>query len=149
MKKTTLQIQRLQGADSSLPPVYVTYVAHRKTWILLADYKASVEVAHDEEILLVDALIPLGFEFDLASVPRILWPLLGSFELSIVAPLVHDWLYRYEGRPLGLTSIFGLPLRVDRTQADKAFLDLMLMEGVPAWKAKAAYFAVRWFGPRW
>jgi hypothetical protein len=41
--------------------------------------------------------IPAGFVFDLASVPRVLWWLIAPFELSIVAPLIHDWLYRVEG----------------------------------------------------
>ena len=39
--------------------------------------------------------VPAGFAFDLASIPRLFWPLAAPFELSIAAPLLHDFLYRY------------------------------------------------------
>lgn len=89
--------------------------------------------------------VPKGFETDLASVPRLLWPLIGSHELSIVAPVVHDWLYRRR----------GLYWQVDRKQyltradADRLFLRLMILEGVAGWKARAAWLAVRLFALDW
>jgi hypothetical protein len=37
--------------------------------------------------------VPAGFVTDLASVPRILWPLLPPFGRYTGAAVVHDWLY--------------------------------------------------------
>jgi hypothetical protein len=89
--------------------------------------------------------IPIDFEFDLASVPRVLWPVVSSFELSIVAPLIHDYFYRYRGE-----SVHHLPARkVSREEANRIFHEMMLIEGVPPWKARAALRAVQWFSSRW
>src|SRR5262245_36601581 len=43
--------------------------------------------------------VPAGFRFDLSTVPRAFWFLIAPFELSIVAPLLHDFLYESGGRP--------------------------------------------------
>lgn len=144
--KTSLQTQRVQGPQSPLPPVYVTYIAHRKTWVLLADYEIAIE-----DPVTVTFRIPIGFEFDLASIPRAIWPIIGSFELSIVAPLIHDYLYQTQGKGLlhRHTFVERIGVTFTRKQADDIFLALMLREQVPAWKARAAYAAVRLFAPRW
>ena len=43
-----------------------------------------------------------GFRFDLASIPRVFWFLVSPFELSIAAPLLHDFLYAAKAtRPMG------------------------------------------------
>ena len=76
--------------------------------------------------------IPAGYEFDLASIPRILWPILAPFELSVAAPLLHDYLYSGEG-PKGIT----------RKDADLMFLEVMKLEGIGLVKRRAAYLAVR------
>lgn len=77
--------------------------------------------------------IPAGFIFDAASVPRFFWAGISPTELGIVAPLVHDWLYRTGGQ-------YGA---LSRSQADQIFLDHMKAEGVSAWRRWAAYAAVR------
>ena len=139
--------------NKPLPSVYVTYDTRRKVWVLMFDYKLSLPVDHRERI---DVTIPAGFEFDLASIPRPIWPLIGSFELSLVAPLIHDYFYQYTGRPVYHRRVLdSLPVPagawhdVTRAEADQIFLDLMLREGVTPWKARAAYHAVRLFAPRW
>lgn len=76
-----------------------------------------------------------GFRFDLASIPRPLWPLIAPFELSIEAPLLHDYLYFHRG--LG---------QFTRGQADRMFLKVMKDEGIWAWRRWPAYVAVRLFG---
>ena len=139
MKKRKLQFDIYKPDGSPLPPVYVTYMVGRGVWILMADYKLVVSANKQE----VTFLIPTGFEFDLASIPRGIWPIIGSFELSIVAPLIHDLLYRFKGGGM----IFGG--RMTRAEADRLFYDLMIMEGVAKWKANAAYRAVQIFASRW
>lgn len=121
-----------------LPPVYVTYDSRRKVWVLMFPYVIVLRGG-------ITVSIPQNFEFDLASIPRIIWPIIGSFELSLVAPLVHDYFYQFQGEPVHHVSA----VKVDRKLADTVFLELMLQEGITPWKAKAAYHAVRMFGPRW
>lgn len=79
--------------------------------------------------------VPTGFEFDLASVPRVFWFLIAPFELSIVAALVHDFLYR-------TTGMYGT---FDRHESDKVFREIMTLERVKPWRIRAAYRAVRMF----
>jgi hypothetical protein len=84
------------------------------------------------------------FDFDLASIPRPLWLWIASHELGTLAPLYHDWLYRYGGRPP-----YGdcLPWRTfTRAEADALFLLHMQLSGVAWLRRWAAYLAVRLFG---
>lgn len=130
-----------------LPPVYVTYDTRRKVWVLMFEYTIVINIRTE----LIEFKIPQNFEFDLASIPRWIWPLIGSFELSLVAPLIHDYLYQFRGKPVHHRDArysWGKPT-ITRAEADKIFLDLMLAEKVASWKAKAAYRAVRLFAPRW
>jgi hypothetical protein len=132
-----LQTIRYQAEDSAYPPAWVTYIPFRKVWVLAADYR----FLHDD----LEIIIPYGFEFDLSSIPRIIWPIISSFELSIVAPLIHDYFYRYQGRP-----VHHNPFRiVSRKEADEIFLEIMRRESVPNWKSNAAFRAVRIFAPRY
>jgi hypothetical protein len=78
--------------------------------------------------------IPAGFRYDLASIPRWLWPIIAPHELSLIAPLAHDWLYRNHDA------------RYTRPEADNLFRDLMRRERVPKWRRASAYAAVRAFG---
>lgn len=79
-----------------------------------------------------DFLVPGGYRFDLASVPRAFWAFVAPFELGYIAPLVHDRLYTHGNRA-----------RISRLEADRIFLDLMIREGIPPRRAKLAYRAVR------
>lgn len=82
-----------------------------------------------------------GYEFDLASVPRVVWPIIAPFELSILAPLFHDLIYEFKGRPPADQVV---PYRTfERVEADDLFLRLMALEGVSWWRRNAAYAAVR------
>jgi hypothetical protein len=117
-----------------MPAPLLSY--HRGKWRLRQDY--VVKVAGHR------ITIPNGFIFDLASIPRGFWWACAPFELSIVAPLVHDFLYRYQGDP-PIGSLF--PMRVlTRRMTDDLFRLLMELEGVPKWRRGFAYRAVRAFG---
>jgi hypothetical protein len=76
-------------------------------------------------------LVPAGFEFDGASIPPILWPIIGNpFDPKFCrAALLHDWLYSSH--------------LIDRRAADKAFLAALIEDGVNEWRAQAMYSAVR------
>lgn len=115
----------------TVPLVY--YSPALNSWVVGAPYQTGIDGAM--------LLIPEGYCFDMASVPRILWPWMGSFELGTRAPLVHDYCY---GRAGHLDSM--PPLELKRSQVDHLFLGSMRDEGVRAWKRGLAFWAVRWFG---
>ena len=131
-----LEAQPVKVAKSTLSPPVITYLTEKKLWRLEQDYSYR-----DGDYAIT---VPSGFEFDLASVPRFIWWLIGPFDLSIAAPLVHDFLYRFRGAP-PQGSID--PRRTyTRSQADLLFRTIMKEEGVWWWRRAAAYRAVRWFG---
>lgn len=113
------------------PAVY--YSPREKSWLLAEDFEREIQ----GRVWFIRA----GFHFDLSSVPRILWPVLASHELGVLAPLCHDWLYRHGGAAPCLP-----PMYYTRKQADQLFLANMTADGVPWLRRHAAYAAVRAFG---
>lgn len=78
--------------------------------------------------------IPKNFETDLATIPRIVWPIMAPAHSSLIRPaIVHDWFYRK-------TCIF------DRHDSDLIFYHMLRNDGVSAFRASVMYYAVRWFG---
>lgn len=119
---------------STLPPVVLTYDSE-DGWRLNEDYVyddagTTIRVEH-------------GFTFDLSSVPRIFWPVIAPFELSIAAPLLHDFLYRCGGSAPGSVQP---PKAYTRSDTDTLFRKIMEQEGVAAWRRWLGYTAVRLFG---
>ncbi|MCY1163234.1 MAG: DUF1353 domain-containing protein [Pseudomonadota bacterium] len=96
--------------------------------------------------------VPKGFSFDLASVPRPLWWLIAPFELSMAAPLVHDYFYASGGQIAVIRvpqTLGGAPFQkssLDRGEVDQLFLEIMKDEGISWWRRYFAYLAVRVFG---
>jgi len=99
-------------------------------------------------------IIPAGFDFDLASVPQVLWTPTGISpdRLRWTAPLIHDFLYEYRGNlPKGSYKIWDRNIGgwVDskdiwtRKEADKMFCRLMREDGISRFKRRMAYRAVR------
>jgi hypothetical protein len=75
--------------------------------------------------------VPVGFDMDFASVPRVplaYWLVGNTAHQSAV---VHDYLYA---------------VRAPRELADKVFLAAMEAEGIPSWRRALMYSAVRAFG---
>jgi hypothetical protein len=108
-------------------------------WILAADYTYR---AND----LTRVTVPEGFVFDLASIPRVFWRVIAPFELSLAAPLVHDWGYWMRGR-MPRPSV--VPYRTyNRHEMDDLFREIMRKELVPVWRRVLAYRAVRVCGGR-
>jgi hypothetical protein len=130
-----LDHSRVEIAGSRLPAPVITQLDAR-LWRLEADYKYR----DGETTITIDA----GFEFDLASVPRAFWSLIAPFELSVAAPLLHDFLYRCGGKPpAGSTHP---PRTYTRAEVDGMFRTIMEAEAVSPWRRVLAYLAVRIFG---
>ena len=128
--------ESVKVAASSLAAPVVTYVGPGNVWRLEEAYEYR-----DGQNLIT---VPEGFRFDLASIPRVFWWLISPFELSIAAPLLHDFLYAYDGDPPA--GSIEPPRVYTRKQADQLFRTIMEIEGVPAWRRNLAYWAVRSFG---
>lgn len=121
---------------SGLPSPVLTYLVSERKWRLEEVYRYR-DGAHQ-------IAVPDQFTFDLASIPRLFWWLIAPFELSMAAPLLHDFLYRYRGDPP--SGSIEPPRVYSRKQADALFRRVMAGEGVSRWRRAAAYRAVRWFG---
>lgn len=113
----------------------ITYHVEEKQWELMENFTFKRGVIH--------FVIRAGFKTDLASIPRILWRIIAPFELSITAPLVHDYLYRNSGRITCAAS--GIRRKLSRSDTDKLFGQIMEDENVSWWRRAAAYRAVRMF----
>jgi len=126
----------IEIAASALSPPVVTYIGPGNAWRLEESY--SYQDGANE------ITVPDGFEFDLASIPRALWWLISPFDLSIAAPLLHDYLYQHEGSPP--PGSIDPPRTYSRAETDQLFRHVMEMEGVPGWRRSLAYAGVRTFG---
>lgn len=121
------------------PEPLITYAPHTGQWTL----KTPLDVL----VAGVRFVVPAGFITDLASSPRVAWVVEAPFDLGLVAPIVHDWLYRHGGAIL-TPSGKSVPGVFTRRQADQALYKLAAAEGVWWWRRAAAYRAVRWFGAK-
>jgi len=100
-------------------------------------------------------VIPEGFDFDLASVPRIFWTLTGITpdRLRWTAPLIHDFLYEYARQvlPAGSYQIWDKDFKVwvnstliwSKSNSDRMFCRLMREDGISWRKRRMAYRAVQ------
>jgi len=111
-----------------------------------ADYEVVEDYTYESSGYKIT--VPKGFVYDRASIPGIFWVVIDKDSLSNVAPLFHDFLYRYGGKP---ETKYVVPYRTfTREQTDNLFAELMTKSGVVEWRRKAAYKAVRNFsGPYW
>ena len=84
----------------------------------------------------VEIVVPPCYETDGASIPRLLWPIIGQpiGDRHLIPAVVHDWLCEratdYEQRVLG----------------DAIFFSLLRQHNVPVWKRTLMYLAVRFYG---
>lgn len=81
-------------------------------------------------------VVPKDFQTDLASIPRVLWPILAPQYAGFVAPaILHDYLYSCGN--LGT-----------RKWADEVLYSALISEGVTRYTASKFYLGVRLFGGR-
>lgn len=100
-----------------------------KKWRLSEKFSVYTEQLGEEKVWFE---VEEGFETDFASIPKIFIPFLEWRDKFNKASVIHDYLYN--------TKI------TTRKQADKIFLELMLVLGINKYKAYLFYFTVRLFG---
>jgi len=130
----------------------ITLPDGRDGYILHEDYIYEWEQAGDRWRFVV----PKGFMYDGASVPRLVWTISGITPDGRIraAATVHDEIYDCKGRiPDGMLYVFrdGKWLEIrgsvwPREEADKIFERIMIESGISPYRAKKAYYAVRAFG---
>lgn len=78
--------------------------------------------------------VPKDFETDLASVPRLLWPVFAPQYSDFVAPaILHDYLYR-------------CPHNISRQFADEVLYSALITQNITPFTASKFYLGVRLFG---
>lgn len=78
--------------------------------------------------------IPANFETDLASIPKVVWPIMAPAHSSLIrAAIVHDYFYRK-------TCDFT------RYEADLIFYHVLVNDGISPIRASIMFYAVRLFG---
>ncbi len=87
-----------------------------------------------------EIIVPVGFETDLASIPRMFWSIVPPMGHYTEAAVVHDFLYRH-----GVEfTLYGK--KATRKAADRLFRDLMKVSGVGFMTRNLLYVGVRIFG---
>ena len=144
----------------TLTPVSIPTYKGKNTWERLVIWwkaRRKFRLLSDWEIPVSDdfsILIPAGFMFDGASVPRLMWVGASPFGILMIPALVHD--YAYEFNYLILRSHQGdfYDKKVDkktRKYWDDVFLKMCLDINRVNFVSKIAYFMVRiggWVGWR-
>jgi len=139
---------RIKG--SQLPNPIVSWDQTNRIWVLEEAVEVKVLLRDETDPFLLK--IPKHFTFDLATIPRFLWVFIAPFELSIIAPLVHDYIYIKKGRFFmdennrisGESSV--QEIYINRLACDQIFLEHMKLEGIGRLKRYISYYGVRWFG---
>jgi hypothetical protein len=121
------------------------YIRGRRTNRQLGDF--SWELGANINVTLPNGklvTLPKGFQTDFSSVPEFLWGILKPFGDFLIAPLVHDWMYRTEYRKEELGT-YGA-----RLYADRVMFRISKDTNSAKWHNKldnyARYFGVRAFG---
>lgn len=117
---------------------------------LTKDYTYYWEAAGYKQMMTVKK----GFVWDGASVPKsVWWTGIRPDGLIRAASLIHDYLYRYSGKIPHTSHLYFkdggwyyTKHKWTRKEADKIFCRIMREAGVPKWKRRTAYYAVRLFG---
>src|SRR6185436_15352173 len=106
----------------------VSPLADGKTWVVMRPFGYAVGSEESGDVINV----PVGFQTDFASIPRLFWVILPKWGRYGNAAVLHDWLYWEQQR--------------SRSQSDAVFLEGMVVLEVKTLTRQILYWAVRLFG---
>ena len=92
----------------------VMWLLGTRNWKLLTDFRYKMNGT--------EYVIPEGFTFDGASIPKFLRTFFSPVGVLLVGGLVHDYMYKYSA--LKRTDKKGSLLLVDQKKADQIFRDI-------------------------
>ena len=122
----------------------VMWLLSTRNWELTQDWKYNLDG--------VEYVIPKGFTFDGASIPKFLRTFFSPVGVLLIGGLVHDYMYKYTHcKPV---SAKGALLVVDQKKADQIFRDINIvvngfytMNYLAYWSLRIGGF-VAWNGHR-
>ena len=122
----------------------VMWLLATRNWELTQDWKYNLDGT--------DYVIPKGFTFDGASIPKFLRTFFSPVGVLLIGGLVHDYMYKYTHcKPV---SAKGALLVVDQKRADQIFRDINIvvngfytMNYLAYWSLRIGGF-VAWNGHR-
>ena len=122
----------------------VMWLLATRNWELTQDWKYNLDGT--------DYVIPKGFTFDGASIPKFLRTFFSPVGVLLIGGLVHDYMYKYTHcKPV---SAKGALLVVDQKKADQIFRDINIvvngfytMNYLAYWSLRIGGF-VAWNGHR-
>ena len=122
----------------------VMWLLSTRNWELTQDWKYNLDGT--------DYVIPKGFTFDGASIPKFLRTFFSPVGVLLIGGLVHDYMYKYTHcKPV---SAKGALLVVDQKRADQIFRDINIvvngfytMNYLAYWSLRIGSF-VAWNGHR-
>ena len=122
----------------------VMWLLSTRNWEVTQDWKYNVDGT--------DYVIPKGFTFDGASIPKFLRTFFSPVGVLLIGGLVHDYMYKYTHcKPV---SAKGALLVVDQKKADQIFRDINIvvngfytMNYLAYWSLRIGGF-VAWNGHR-
>ena len=122
----------------------VMWLLSTRNWELTQDWKYNIDGT--------DYVIPKGFTFDGASIPKFLRTFFSPVGVLLIGGLVHDYMYKYTHcKPV---SAKGALLVVDQKRADQIFRDINIvvngfytMNYLAYWSLRIGGF-VAWNGHR-
>ena len=121
----------------------IMWLLGTRNWVILKDFKYTIDGAN--------YVIPKGFSFDGASIPKFLRTFFSPVGVLLIGGLVHDYMYKYTAcKP----SKKGSLLIVDQKKADQIFRDINIevngfyfMNYLAYWSLRIGGF-VAWNGHR-
>ena len=122
----------------------VMWLLSTRNWQLVEDWKYNIDG--------VEYVIPKGFQFDGASIPKFLRTFFSPVGVLLLGGLVHDYMYKYTAcKPVNKKDAL---LVVDQKKADQIFRDINItvngfysMNNLAYWSLRIGGF-VAWNGHR-
>ena len=116
--------------SSFTSPLIVKHI-NGKDWEVMQEFTYKV---FNSTVMIT---VPVGYITDFASIPKIVWPIIGHpAGRHGKAAVIHDYLYSTR--------------RFSRKRSDRIFLEAMKVLKIGTIKRKMMYYAVRLFGrPAW
>ena len=95
----------------------VMWLLGTRNWELIQDWKYNIDG--------VEYIIPKGFQFDGASIPKFLRTFFSPVGVLLMGGLVHDYMYKYAAcKPVSKKDAL---LVVDQKKADQIFRDINIV----------------------
>jgi len=122
----------------------ILWLLSTRNWVIIKDWKYKIDGN--------EYVIPAGFQFDGASIPKFLRTFFSPVGVLLMGGLVHDYMYKYSTCKPADKS--GTLLVVDQKKADQIFRDICIevngfyfMNYLAYWSLRLGGF-VAWNGHR-